>query len=274
MNNHQQQVQSTNRRIISWAPEHPDITSIILVGSSSTPARTIALAPSTTPATPIAEQLLLLEKSVNDAEAAASEFEGINRSVLGLGAEIITLRTDLVSHQMVHVATIARTAIPDVVRMTEALRTPRVTRKTEVLLSSAEAMAKAGEQYQAQLVAAGLAADFPAQLRGAAASLKSAIDSRGALVATRTGEARKFQEAIVRGRKAVDTVTVLIKRQFKGDASVIDQWMQLRRVPKSGVKQAVASAPAATPATVPASSPAQTASTAAATAPQHQSAAA
>jgi hypothetical protein len=277
MNSHQQQVLATFRRALVWRTERPDVSgipagTITSPALTGTPAGSTTPAPSTpaltgTPATPIAEQFSLLDSAVNDATAAASDQEGLNRSVLGLGAEIKTLRTELVSHQMVHVATIARTAIPDVARMTEALRTPKVTRKTETLLSAAEAMATAGEKYQPQLVAAGLPADFPAELRTVASSLKSAIDTRGASVATRRGTAKAFVEALARGRKAVDTLTVLIKRQFKGDKATVAEWMQLRRVPIVAVKQpAGTTVPAPVPASVPVAVPVPTAP---ATAPVH-----
>jgi hypothetical protein len=75
----------------------------------------------------------------------------------------------------------------------------------------------------------------------------------------------------------------MIKKQFKGDRSTVDSWMQLRRVTKVAVRQpsdtGVSASPVpatvpAVPATVAATAPATTHVTAAATAPGQQSAAA
>jgi hypothetical protein len=293
MNARLQNTLSTFKRIQEWLAQRPELTGITAGASSTTPAGTTSPATSTTPApsslpagstspTSIGAQSLLLDAAVNDAVAAGADQDGLSRSILGLGAETKTLRTQLISDQMVHVATIARQAIPDVVRMTEAFRVPHITRKTETLLAAAESMAKAGEQYKDKLVAGGLSADFPAELRSAAAALDDAVKSRGSDVANRKGASTSFHEALKRGRKAVETLTAIIKRQLKGDKATIASWMLLRRVPIVGVRApsgTVVSAPVpvivpAVPAPVHATAPATAPVTAAATAPHQQSVAA
>jgi hypothetical protein len=80
----------------------------------------------------------------------------------------------------------------------------------------------------------------------------------------------------------VDTLTVLIKRQLKGDKATIAWWMQLRRVPIVGVRApsgTVVPAPVpapvpAVPAPVQATAPATAPVSAAATAPHQESVAA
>jgi hypothetical protein len=247
MNSRQQNTLSTFKRIQDWLAQRPEITGITVSAGT-------AGGSSTTP-TSIGAQSLLLDAALNDAVAAGANQDGLSRSILGLGAETKTLRTQLISDEMVHVATIARQAIPDVVRMTEAFRVPRVTRKTEALLAAAESMAKAGEQYKDKLVAGGLSADFPAELRSAAAALNDVVTSRGSDVANRKGASTSFHEALVRGRKAVDTLTVLIKRQLKGDKATIASWTLLRRIPIVGVRTPSGTVvPAPVPVTVPAAS--------------------
>jgi hypothetical protein len=291
MNARQQNTLSTFQRIQAWLAERPGLTGISAGASSTTPAGSTSPATSATPAgptapagttttiTPIGEQSVLLDAAVSDAEAQFASENGLTRDIIGLGSEARTLRTNLISNEMVHVATIARVAIPDVVRMTEAFRVPKVSRKTATLLAAAEGMAKAGEQYKDKLVAGGLPADFPAQLRAAAAALQDAVDTRGKSVANRVGASKHFHEALVSGRKAVDSLTVLIKRQLKGDKATIAEWMQLRRILKVGVRVPAgttvpASVPAtvpAVPATVPATAPATAPVTAAVTASEQQS---
>jgi hypothetical protein len=225
MDTRQQQSLQTFRQILDWSAERPNFAGAASGEGSTSPVGATAAASA------IALQLGVLREAVNTATARASEYEGLDREVLGLGAEIRTLRKSLVRGEIVHVATIARTAIPDVVKMTEALRTPRLLR-TETLLAAAEAMAKAGEQYKQELVGSGLSADFPDQLRSAAAALKSAIDARRTRVVNRRGASKGFDEAIVQGRKAVDRVTVLVKRELRNDPTTISEWMQLRRLPR------------------------------------------
>lgn len=231
MDNRQQQLHQNFRQILAWSAKRPTLTGITAGGDSSPSA---AWSP---PDTPIARHFSALQQAVHDATARASEHEGFDRVVRGLNAEANALRRELFTNKMVHVAAIARTAIPDVARMTEALRTPRRTRKTEVLLATTEAMAQAVERYQDALVRSGLSANFPGQIRSVAAALKQVIDARKVNVVNRRGASKAFDEAIGRGRKAVDTLTALVKEQFRNDPATLAEWMQLRRIPKSGVRQ-------------------------------------
>jgi hypothetical protein len=181
MDNRQQQSLQTFRQILDWSAERPNFAGVTPGEGSTSPAG------ATVPASPIALQLGVLREAVGTATARASEYEGLSRAVDGLAAEIKTLRKALIQDEFVHVATIARTAIPDVVQMTEALRTPRRTRRTETLLATAEAMAVAGEQYKEKLVGNGLSADFPDRLRSAATALRNAVDARRTGVVNRRG---------------------------------------------------------------------------------------
>jgi hypothetical protein len=237
MDTRQQQSLQTFRQILDWSAKRPNFAGATAGEGSTSPVG------ATVPASPIALQLGILRESVSTATARASEHEGLDREVLGLSAEIKSLRKGLIQDEMVHVATIARTAIPDVVRMTEALRTPRRTRRTETLLASAEAMAVAGQQYSEELVGSGLSADFPSQLRNKAAALQDAIDARRTTAVNRRGASKGFVEAIARGRKAVDRLTVVVKRELRDDPTTVSEWMQLRKLRKVAVR------PAATPGT-------------------------
>jgi len=211
------------RRGRSWFTENPELISVPSADGS------------TTTLTPIGQQAATLDAAVADITLHAAEQEAFDRSCRGLAALIAQLRKDLVSHQMVHVATIARVAIPDVVRMTEAFRTPDGV-GSEKLLIAADAMAKAGDQYKTELIQRGLPADFNDELRASAAAYKDAIDSRGAALASRRGAAIAVQDAMQRGREALDTLTVLLKRKLKGDRARLAEWSQLRRVTQVAVR--------------------------------------
>jgi hypothetical protein len=223
------------RRGQSWFTENPGLTSVPSADGS------------TTTLTPIGQQAAALDAAVADITIHAAEQEAFDRSCRGLAALIAQYRKDLVSDQMVHVATIARVAVPDVVRMTEAFRTPDGV-GSEKLLIAADAMAKAGDQYKEEMVRRGLSADFTDELRASAAAYKDAIDTRGAALASRRGAAVAVQGAMQRGREALDTLTVLLKKKLKGNRAKLAEWSQLRRVTQVAVRDdaAATAAPAAT----------------------------
>jgi len=223
------------RRGQSWFTENPELISVPSADGS------------TTTLTPIGQQAAALDAAVADITLHAAEQEAFNRSCRGLAALIAQYRKDLVSEHMVHAATIARVAIPDVVRMTEAFRTPDGV-GSEKLLIAADAMAKAGDQYKEEMVRRGLSADFTDELRASAAAYKDAIDTRGAALASRRGAAVAVQDAMQRGREALDTLTVLLKKKLKGKRAKLAEWTQLRRVTQVAVRDdaAATAAPAAT----------------------------
>jgi hypothetical protein len=239
MDNRKQKALDAFRRARAWLSERPELTGAG-AGGSAVDAGTTA----------IAQQFAALDSAVSDATAHEVEWNRLDRTVRGLDRKTQGLRKGLVSGQMVHVATIARVAIPDAVEVTEAFRAPRRTRHTHTLIAAAEAMADASDQYETELTGGGLTAGFPAELRAATDALKKAVDDRGTAIADRRIASKAFDEALARGRGAVDALTVGIKRKLRGDGATIAGWMQLRRVAGVGVRPAVEVPAPATPAPV------------------------
>jgi hypothetical protein len=146
------------------------------------------------------------------------------------------LRTELVTHQMRPIATIAQMAIPDVVRITEALRMPAKKIRAEGLIAAAESMAVLGEKYQDQLATGGLAANFVAQLRSVAAAYKQAIDTRGQAVVSRKGATEGLNAQLATGRKVVETLSVIVRQRLRQDPVALAEWHQAKRVTIKGAQ--------------------------------------
>ena len=233
MNAHQKRVLQSFRRVQGWLAERKELTA----------------ASGTGPAPALAQQAAAFDTAVKDFTAAASEQEAELRSGKGSTADARRLRAELFRHHLTPIARIAQAAIPDVVKMTEALRVPAAKTDRERLLALAEAMAKAGEQYKSRLVESGLPADFIEQLRSAAEAYKAAIDARGQAVGNRRGANERVREAHVVGRRGLNAIAALVNRQLAGDVAALAEFKQITRVTIKGVRGSIV--PAAGAADVP-----------------------
>lgn len=244
MNTHQKRTLQAFRRIQGWLTAHPDLggtpQSRPQLVSAGTAQKTITTTATTTGAAEsvsvagVAQQITALNTVVSDLTATAAEQEAQDRAAKGSAAEIVRLRDELVRHQMRHIAIIAETAIPDVVRMTVALRRPGY-KDAEGIIASADAMANAAGQYKDVLVQRGLPADFVDQLRGVSAAFKKAVDSRGSSVGLRHHARESLKDVIERGKRVVDALSVLIARRYRGDSATLAEWTQVKHVVLVGV---------------------------------------
>jgi hypothetical protein len=226
VNKRQQNTLQTFRAALDWLAGCPDLTG---VGAAAL--------------TPIGVQAAAFATAVDDAAAAAAEQERSRREAKGSVALARKLRKELVSNQMVHVATVARSARPHDARMVEALRVRHTQRGAQYQLAAAEAMAVAAGNYRAELARGGLAEDIPAVLRGAAAAFSQAFEARGSAVAARTGATARAHHSLLGGRRRLDLLTALLKRALRNDKPRFAAWMQVRRVAKVAVRRAGPSKP-------------------------------
>ena len=58
----------------------------------------------------------------------------------------------------------------------------------------------------------------------------------------RRSASKGLDEALGRGRKAVERLTVLIKKELRNDPTTVGAWMQLRRLPRVNGKAAARAA--------------------------------
>ena len=130
MNTYQKRSLQAFRRVQAWLVAHADV-------ASATPAN--------------AQTVEDLNGLVAQLTSFAGEQDGHDRTARGAALETQRARTELIVHQMRHVAVIAVATIPDVVKMVAALRRP-VKLDNESLLAQADAMATAAESYAPALI--------------------------------------------------------------------------------------------------------------------------
>jgi|GEM_PF-5127032 len=250
MNSKQKRTLQAFRRIQGWIIAHPELatatnaaqsTRPALVTSGSSNSAATSASPTATLGGVSAEGVTKLIGSFNAAldritQNAADE-DAHDRAARGSAAEIGRARTELFDHNLRQVAIMAETAMPDVVRMTVALRRPRA-RDAEGMLAAADAMVQAVAPYRQQLTQRGLPTDFVEQLRRAASDFKSAIDSRGASVAARHRAGQVLEESIQMGRRLVQALTIVVERRYRDDRGLVAEWRQLKHVALVGARVA------------------------------------
>ncbi|HVT39694.1 MAG TPA: hypothetical protein VHE78_11655 [Gemmatimonadaceae bacterium] len=239
MNSQQERTLQAFRRMQGWLAAQPEL----------------ATGPSSAADTPLARQVAALGVVVQQFTTRAAQQQSAGRGGKGSTAEARVLRVELIKQHMQPVADMAKAVIPDVVRMTEALRLPGIRLSTERLLAAAEAMAKAAEQYKTQLVQRGLPPDFVEQLRGVAAAYKQAIDARGQHIANGRGATEGLATARAEGRKLVLSLSVIINKRLRGDSVALAEWNQLKRVTLKGARPSVGIAPTPVPVPTPVPTP-------------------
>jgi hypothetical protein len=120
-----------------------------------------------------------------------------------------------------------------------------------------------------------------AQLRSVAAAYKQSIDARGQAVVGRKGATEGLDAQLATGRRVIETLSVMVRRQLRQDTVGLAEWEQARRVtikgaqPRSPVAPSpVGTTPAAATPAVAATAPVVTTASAvvASAEPQHQTA--
>ena len=272
MNAKQKRVLQSFRRAQNWLAARPDLTYTapsspqLVTGAPASPAASTA--PATTGAagtarpTPtlsaLGEHSNELDTVVESVTSLASEQESHRRSGKGSTAEAQRLRAELLDHHIRPIADLASLAMPDVVRMTEALRRPKADIDAEGLLAAATAMANASAEYANVLVKRGLPADFESQLQDAADAYRVAIDAGGEARGARRGATQGLLDAFGRGQKIVAAMTVLVNRSLRDDPQGLAEWHQIRRVTLKGVQPAALAATPVVSTTPVAASPVTT----------------
>jgi len=250
MNSKQKRTLQAFRRIQGWIVAHPELASDTNASQSTRPA--LVTSGSSNPAvTPVNTTATLggvsaegVSKLIGSFNAAldritqnAADEDAHDRAARGSAAEVGRARRELFVHNLRQVAIMAETAMPDVVRMTVALRRPRA-RDAEGMLAAADAMVQAVAPYRQQLTQRGLPTDFVEQLTKAAADYKRAIDSRGGSVAARHRAGQMLEESVQTGKRIVQALTIVVERRYRDDRGLVAEWRQLKHVALVGARVA------------------------------------
>lgn len=222
MESRQERVLLSFRRVQGWLAARPELAKE--PGSAGT-------APSA-----LTQQEAALSVVIGQVGSAASQQDAKARAAAAATVETKRLRTELVTEHMRPIANMARAAIPDVARMTQALRMPGRQVRAEGLIAAAEAMATVAAQHAAELESRGLPADFISQLRATSLAYKQEIDARGQALVARKGATKAVDAALATGRKIVTTMSVIVTKALRRNPSALAEWTMAHRVTNKGVK--------------------------------------
>ena len=162
-----------------------------------------------------------------------------------LVADAQRLRRELILYYMRPLATVARVAIPNVVRMSESLRMPSQGKDIEGLLIAADAMAAAALPWQTELEERGLPAGFFDTFDQAVTDLRDAVDTRGQALGLRKGDTNRLRAGVTDGRKHMDAIDALITRELRDDPSTLAEWNHVRRATLKAVPGSATALPTA-----------------------------
>jgi hypothetical protein len=198
----------------------------------------------------LAEAIQLLASHRTDQTSSNLASQGATKKQL-------TLRHALLRDHMQAIARIASADLPPTPEI-EPLRMPKGKPTAQRLAAAAYGMAKAAEPFAAQFVAAGLPADFIAQLTAATdamiASGEERLQSRG----RRSGATVDLSAKLTAGRKIVHVLDAFVKSALRDEPGLLANWNVVRRVRRVSTRAAdgtptPAPAPLPTPAPTPAS---------------------
>jgi hypothetical protein len=155
------------------------------------------------------------------------------------------LREALLRDHMGPVSRIARSDLPQTPEI-EPLRMPRGKPTAERLAAAAYGMAKTATDHAPVFVAAGLPADFAAQLTGAADALVSSLSERSQSRGRRSGATKGLAKRLTDGRRIVHVLDAFVKSALKNDAPLLANWNKVKRVQRVGVRPTTLATPAPT----------------------------
>lgn len=213
MNDHQRRVLQSFRRVQDFLDAHP------IGGNPSSAARhRVALD----------EAVRRIEENAVGQYAARSEGSSDSRR----GER---LRQAMRAEQLKPIVRVARALAAEHPELATLTKLPPVQADTVSLLAAAGAIADAAAPHEALLVENGLPADFLAQLRAAIAELRDGMDDRGNSVRRRAGATAAIDEALDRGRRAIQLIGTMVERAAKTDPQLMAEWRSASRVtPKVG----------------------------------------
>jgi hypothetical protein len=130
----------------------------------------------------------------------------------------------------------------------EPLHMPKGRPSAESLARAAYAMAQAAAPFSEAFVAAGLPADFLAQLTGAADAMIESVRARSQTEGKRSGATAGLDAKLKAGRKIVRALDRLMASALKDDPALLSNWKAVQRVRRTA--RADAAAPVAPVATL------------------------
>ncbi|MDB4913088.1 MAG: hypothetical protein JWM95_732 [Gemmatimonadetes bacterium] len=152
-------------------------------------------------------------------------------------------RTALTRDLMAPIARIAKVQLPGVVGI-EKLRMPKARTSAEQLAAAARGMAEAASPYTATFIAAGVPADFAAQLNSVVDTMLGHRTERAQSIGKVTGATKSLKGRLAEARRVVHAIDALMKTALKDDSTLLASWNQVKRVHRTRGTTATTAGPA------------------------------
>lgn len=154
------------------------------------------------------------------------------------------LRRALRTTHLRPLAHMARAIVDEHPEVAELTTLPPTSADSEALVAAATSMTELATRHEALLVDSGLPGDFLAGLRAATETLRQATDDRGEAARRRTGASAALQDAIDRGRRAVQLLDTVVETTVRSDPQLLAEWRLASRVTSRQGRPAQATLPA------------------------------
>ena len=212
MNNYQERVVESFRRVEGWFAANPEYV-------TGNPA--------------LGKQVQALSDIITQVSGHATAQNTQRAQTLLISKDETEKRREVLVHQMTPIAKVARALVGNVPGI-GVLSLPKGNIKTSELITAATAMAEKAEIYKDVLLESGLPTDFIDRLKTASAALKGSIDGRGLARASRVAATQGVQSELALGRRIVSILDAVVTGLIRSEPVKLAEWQQLKRVVVKG----------------------------------------
>ncbi len=181
------------------------------------------------------------EMGVNEIAEATSTLSARSET-----AKLAVLRRDLWNHHMLPVATIAAAHLLQVPAFA-ALKMPRHSVKTAVLVQDAITMAEAARGHGQVFVENGRPENFADALVAAATAMRASIDARGKSKVTKASARSGLRATVARARVVLRLLDAQVKSVLVDDPKALAGWNSVKRIGGWRVTRVEVATPASSP---------------------------
>jgi hypothetical protein len=174
-----------------------------------------------------------LTDAIAELTTHAADQTGSKFGVQGASQKQKALRRALLRDHMTPVARIAAADLPHTPELAP-LRLPKGSPTSQKLAAAAFGMAEAAAPFASVFTAAGLPADFTAQLTAAADAMIAAISDGATNRNTGRGATTGLKAKLSTGRKVVRVLDAFVQSALKEDAALRSSWNGAKRVQRVG----------------------------------------
>jgi hypothetical protein len=188
-----------------------------------------------------------LDQAMADLENLASSQASSLSAGKGGTQKAKVLRTELVKKHIVPIARIAAVNIPVTPELAAKFTLPKGNPTAEKLVSFAHGMATSAEPFAATFIAAGMPADFIAQLRAATDAVADYGAKRKGNTSVGEAATKGIRQSLAAGTRVLGAIDGLVVKALDAgvasDAVILAEWAAVKKVRKMAVRPIIPPAP-------------------------------